>query len=190
MKEIAGKQGDFGWRYFHFIDPSGLRVNLVEHKTDIFGLERKPYMTMIAKEPKKEPIRFRGEPNLVWEKSPDEGSGKFDFVFENARFSGTIDEALRHEELADVALYEDRLGRKSHWAVDMPYGKITGELRTPQEEKDVAGYVYQDRQWGNILIQEWVKNWTWAHLANKSLFVIIFCVNTTDNQRSWHSICG
>ncbi|EKE12286.1 MAG: hypothetical protein ACD_13C00248G0022 [uncultured bacterium] len=188
MIENPEKQRDFGWRYFHFIDKAGSRINLVEHKTDIFGLEAKPYMTMVAKAPDTEPVRFKGEPNVVWERGVGNQSGKFDFVFDNARFNGEITDTLEHKELKDVVLYEDKLRRKSHWAVDIPYGKITGELRTPQGEKEITGYVYQDRQWGNILIQEWVKNWIWTHLANENLFVVIFCINATNGQKSWHSI--
>ena len=119
---------EFGWRYFHFVDPSGPRINIVEHKTDIFGLDPKPYMTMIAKEPKKEPLRFKGEPNLIWEKSTANGNGKFNFTFDNARFSGEITETTQHQSLTDIVLYQDEVGRKSHWAVDIPYGKVIGEL--------------------------------------------------------------
>lgn len=190
MIENPEKQGNFGWRYFHFIDKTGSRINLVEHKTDIFGLETKPYMTMIIKMPNTEPARFRGEPNVVWERGGGNQSGKFDFVFDNARFNGEITDTLVHKELEDVVLYKDRLGRKSHWAVDVPYGRIVGELRTPEGVKEINGYTYQDRQWGNILIQEWVKDWTWTHLANENLFVAIFCINASDKQKSWHSIIG
>ncbi len=190
MKENTESQTNFGWKYFHFIDPSGLRVNIVEHQTDIFGLEKKPYMTMVVKEPKKDPTRFKGVPNLTWETKSNEKSGKFDFTFDNARFSGIIQEITECKNLGDIVLYEDDLGRKSHWAVDIPYGKISAELKTLQGEKLITGYVYQDRQWGDILIQEWVKNWTWTHLANKDLFVVIFCINTVDNQRSWHGMYG
>lgn len=181
---------EFGWRYFHFVDPSGPRINIVEHQTDIFGLESKPYMTMIAKEPKKEPLRFKGDPNLVWKNSTADGNGKFDFTFHNARFSGEITETIQHNSLNDIVLYQSETNRKSHWAVDIPYGKIIGELKTPTGEKQISGYLYQDRQWGNILIQEWVKNWTWTHLANNELFAVVFCINTTDGQKSWHSISG
>ncbi|MEK7550356.1 MAG: hypothetical protein AAB535_01020 [Patescibacteria group bacterium] len=48
-------------------------------------------------------------------------------------------------------------------------GKVIGELKTPAGEKQISGYLYQDRQWGDILIQEWVKNWTWMHLSNNEL---------------------
>ncbi len=181
---------EFGWRYFHFVDPSGPRINIVEHKTDIFGLESRPYMTMITKEPKKEPLRFKGEPNLVWEKGTTSGDGKFDFTFDNARFSGEITETTQHQSLTDIVLYQDEAGRKSHWAVDIPYGKVIGELKTPAGGKQITGYLYQDRQWGDILIQEWVKNWTWTHLANNELFAVVFCINTADGQKSWHSVSG
>jgi len=190
MIENSEKQDNFGWRYFHFIDKTGSRINLVEHETDIFGLETKPYMTMVAKMPDTEPTRFKGEPNVIWEKGDGNQSGRFDFTFDNARFNGEITDTLVHKELEDVILYKDRLGRKSHWTVDIPYGKITGELRTPEGVKEINGYTYQDHQWGNILIQEWVKDWTWTHLANDNLFVVIFCINSTDGQRSWHSISG
>lgn len=190
MVENAVKQVNFGWRYFHFIDPSGTRINVVEHDADIFGLGKTPYMTMITKEPNQQPTRFTGEPNATWERAVDINSGKFDFVFNDARFSGEVTGILGHQELADVVLYENGIGRKSHWAVDVPYGRITGELVTPAGERQITGYMYQDRQWGDILIQEWVKNWTWAHLANQDLFVVIFCINTQNNERSWHSILG
>lgn len=188
MIENAEKRGDFGWRYFHFIDTTGTRINVIEHKTDVFGLEKVPYMTMITKEPETEPVRFKGEPNLIWERNTVEQSGKFDFVFENARFTGTVSEALQHEELIDIILHQDAVGRKSHWAVDVPYGKVEGMLTIPQKEKQISGCMYQDRQWGDIPIQEWVKNWTWTHLANKNLFVVVFCINVTNGQKSWHAI--
>jgi len=184
------KQGSFGWRYFHFIDETGSRINVIDHKTDVFGLEKKPYMTMITKKPGSEPVRFKGEPNLIWERNPAEQSGKFEFVFENAKFTGTVSETLQHEDLADVLLFRDELGRESRWAVDVPYGKIDGTLATSQEEKQMKGYMYQDRQWGDLLIQNWVKNWTWTHFVNKNLFVVVFCINTTDGQKSWHAISG
>lgn len=111
-------------------------------------------------------------------------------MFDNARFHGEITDALAHEELEDVVLYKDGLGRKSYWAVDVPYGKIKGELNTPEGVREINGYTYQDRQWGNILIQEWVKNWTWAQLANDNLFVVIFGINNTEGTTSWHSISG
>lgn len=188
MVENTKKQDAFGWTYHHFVDPSGMRVNVVNHQTDIFGLEKRPYMTMIAKEPNTVPLRFKGEPNFDWEINSSTKDGNFNFEFNNARFTGTIKEINGSDELIDIVLYQDKLGRKSHWAVDIPYGKVSGKLCTQQEEREIAGYVYQDRQWGDILIQEWVKNWTWTHLANKNLFVVIFCINTIDKQRSWHSI--
>lgn len=190
MAENKKGQNSFGWRYFHFVDPSGHRINIVEHETDIFGLERKPYMTMISKEPGMEPLRFRSEPNFTWEQGESNTTRKFDFVFDNARFNGEVTEILEHKELEDVVLFEDKSGRKSHWSVGVPCGKLAGEVQTPQGKKGINGYVYQDRQWGNILVQEWVKNWTWTHLANKNLFVVIFGINTADNGRSWHSIYG
>lgn len=65
MTENSEKLGNFGWRYFHFIDTSGSRINIVEHKTDIFGLENKPYISMIAKNPKNEPLRNRTRPKCI-----------------------------------------------------------------------------------------------------------------------------
>jgi hypothetical protein len=186
---MTERQGDFGWRYFHFIDgKTGSRINVVEHKTDIFGLEVKPYMTMVAKAPSSQPERFKGEPNLIWERSIGNQSGRFNFVFDNASFIGEITGEITHKDFEDVILYKDERNRKSHWAVDVPYGKITGELRTSQGVREINGYTYQDRQWGDILIQEWVKNWTWTHLANENIFVVIFCINSADGQKSWHSI--
>jgi hypothetical protein len=190
MIENLQKQGNFSWRYFHFIDTAGTRINVIEHETDIFGLEKNPYMTMVIKNPGLEPVRLKGESNVIWERNLVEKSGEFEFVCQNVRFIGTVSEALHYKDFADILLYQDSMGRESHWAVDVPYGKIKGTLTTPHEEKQINGYMYQDRQWGDIPLQEWIKDWTWAHLANKDLFVIIFCINTMDGKKSWHAISG
>lgn len=157
-------------------------MNVIDHKTDIFGICKDPYMTMTVKESSKEPERFKGRSNLYWVLKEGGVSGSFKAEFNNALISGEFNEVPKHTSPNDLILHKEGEGRNSNWSIDTPFANVSGTLETHEGIRTLSGFLYQDRQWGSMPIQDWVKDWIWTHIANNNLFVLSYCINSVDGR--------
>ena len=157
-------------------------MNVIDHKTDIFGICKDPYMTMTVKEDGKEPERFKGRPDLNWELKKGGMSGSFKAEFNNAKILGEFNKVPKHTLLNDLIIHKGGKVGNSNWSIDIPFANVSGTLETPQGKRKLSGFLYLDRQWGVVPIQNWVKDWVWTHAANNNLFILSFCINSVDGR--------
>lgn len=178
----------FGWAYFHFVEPGGTQINSVVHKTDIFGLESEPYMSMMIKDTI-EVQRLKGLVNYDWDIR--NMAGAFRFTFGRDSFEGKLTGLRKDNGLKNIALFrEKKSGRASMWSVDVPYGKFEGKIDLAGRLRNISGYVYQDRQWGDLLLQEWVSDWVWGQYLNETNYSIFFKIAAKDGTIISHAMLG
>ena len=172
-------------------------INTVLHESDIFGLEIKPYYSLSLLTEDKRAVHFRGnlqegdilrrtqylkvKPKIVWEK---EKTVDFSFNFpEGARFYGTITKLLGPAIINKGRLLKDeRTNKESFWVVQIPHGYFSGVLEINNKRKKLAGYVYQDHQWGDINIQSTVSDWIWGHFGTTDQAIIFFKILTQSKK--------
>lgn len=192
----------FEWWYFHFVSPDGPTINLLVHETDIFGVNNSPYLSLSLLSPGQEPRYFRRSlaENEIARQQPylktaqreiEETAETVRFALDLAeetgpgrlRFSGEITKLSRPIAANNGVLYEDALsGRRSHWVVQIAYAHFTGILLLDGVSQRLSGLAYQDHQWGDILIQEFVADWVWGHFSNGRTAVLFFHILTKYGQ--------
>lgn len=182
--------GNFGWTYFDFVDPKGEYLNVVVHDTDIFGLSNEPYMTIGAKKEGSPVYRNKGKINKEWHLPTKEKLGSFKFLFPDCQLIGEIKPLDIDKQLTGIKLYDNtQNGKESWWSVDLPWGKYKAELQRKGEKAiKLEGFAYQDRQWGNVCIQEWVSNWNWGHLSTENGYIIFFYINGFNKEKAYYSL--
>ncbi len=183
----------FEWWYFHFVGPQ-FTANLVLHETDIFGLEDNPYVSFTLLINGKEPRYFKkklsvgsineGIPFLGTENGEfleDAQKIKIDLDFDECSLNLVIDKNIAPVAINDGVLCEEE-NKKSMWLVQVPFGNFKGNLKLSDEHIDFEGISYQDHQWGDLRIQDFVSQWAWGHLSNKDLTVIFFHILTQNGK--------
>ena len=183
------------WWYFHFLDEGGRTINAVLHETDIFGIEKSPYISLsFLVNPGEQahhsvPLKhvkigksgkFLVVPNGVVKE--DKNSLAFSFFFNNAGIEGRIRKLSQPLIINKSVLYQDELGRKSHWVVQTPFGQFKGKLKANGTSKRIKGSIYQDHQWGDLPIQEFATDWIWGHFGNELISVIFFKILTRKGE--------
>lgn len=59
-------------------------------------------------------------------------------------------------------LYADSRERRSQWVVNIPWAGVTGVLVVNGRQHRLAGWGYQDHQWGALRIQAFASAWVWG----------------------------
>jgi hypothetical protein len=178
----------FEWDYFHFLGLDGTRINLVVHKTDIFGLVKTPYMTIIVKNPENDLYREKSLPSYNWVIKPEFKNGNFRFNFNNkCKFFGNIFDLELNDELRNIDLFTTGKS-SSNWSVMEPFGKFDGYLEIEGSKKEYSGHIYHDKQWGNLPIQHWVRDWIWGNYVTHNKFWIFFIIQTQNGQLISHGM--
>lgn len=188
----------FEWWYFHFVTQEGLTINVVVHETDIFGLDRAPYLSLSLqflgqkaryfRRPLAEAVIGAKQPYLrVGNRLIEETAGtvrlELDFTesdpTRSLRFSGEITKLAPPLAIQNGILYVDpATDRSSHWVVQVPHATFEGVLDLDGTVQRLKGTAYQDHQWGNILLQEYVSDWVWGHFSSKEAAIIFFQILT------------
>jgi dephospho-CoA kinase len=184
----------YGWWYLHFLDDSGMRINVVIHETDIFGLDRTPRvsLTMISEEGNPlysssdlDNVDFsqtRGAlnvPGLLEEKG-----NKIGFSFslsQDVTFQGEIERMCKPFLHNDGVVFRDAdTGNSSNWEIVLPHGRFSGVFKIGETERELCGASYIDRQWGNKRIQAFISDWVWGHFAGPKGSLIFYQATTQD----------
>jgi hypothetical protein len=65
-------------------------------------------------------------------------------------------------------------------------GSANIKLTIDDKEKCFDGYIYSDKQWGSLLIQDWVKYWIWLHIVDTdgSHSVLFRTVDQNDEEKN------
>ncbi len=185
----------FEWWYFHFVTSDGDAINFVIHETDIFGIENTPYFSISSLSPSSQP--FHAKENIPAGSisrntdflkikdvlTEDENELKFSLKFKEKQteFSGIIKKITVPLAIEKGILFEND-GLKSHWVINIPYATFKGTLVSNNYSKKLVGLVYQDHQWGNILIQDWVEDWSWGHFSDENRAFVFFKIKSQDNK--------
>ncbi len=183
----------FEWWYFHFVTDNGIALNMVLHETDIFGLQQKPYISLSVCFPNKDPQYFRHDLSYPIIERGNPYLGAIDGIFrENAEticfnisfpgrchFRGEIAKLSPPLILSEGILYQETgTGRSSHWLVQVPHASFRGILELDGVVHRLQGMAYQDHQWGDILIQEFVSDWVWGHFSDEEMAMVFFHILT------------
>lgn len=208
MKKLANgshfkeKDNSFEWWYFHFVCPQ-LSLNLVLHETDIFGLNKNPYMSLSllrkGHEPRyykeqldtetiiKNTMYLRTKNNIFTE---DEKGINFNLNFDGCKFKGKIDKNSSQISINSGILYENPDERKSMWLVELPFGLFDATLELGEDNLDLKGVAYHDHQWGSLRIQDFVSQWIWGHLSNRKINIVFFHIFTQNGEIINRAIIG
>lgn len=188
----------FEWFYFHFVTPEGTALNMVLHETDIFGLQRAPYLSLCVKFPGQAPVYLRrdlggvaiarGQPFLQVGDGLFAESDRtlcFDIAFpDRGHFRGEIQKLAPPLLIEEGVLHADPdTGRASHWVVAVPHATFSGILQLDGVVQRLHGTAYQDHQWGSGRIQDFVSDWVWGHFSNAQLAVVFFQILTQRGRR-------
>ncbi len=187
--------GYFEWWYIQLATPSGITLNIVIHETDIFGLSATPYLSMTVLVPNRPPLYLKRQLAGIAIGRTDVGLQVGDLVQETAEAlwldipfpeQGHLRVRLlkRKRPFApnDGILYADKRGRRSHWVVNIPWADVTGMLMVNGRQYSLAGWGYQDHQWGALRIQEFAAAWVWGQMSDRKTAVVFFQMLTQWGQ--------
>ena len=187
----------FEWWYFHFVTADGAAINMVVHETDIFGGRQQPYLSLSILLPDQPPQYLRCDladmPIVRGVDFLQVGGGiisespqtiHFDILLpERGYFRGEIVKQAPPLSIAEGILYQDPdSGRASHWVAHVPHATFTAILQLDGLPQRLHGTAYQDHQWGDILLQEFVSDWVWGHFSNDQMAAIFFQILTQQGQ--------
>lgn len=188
--------------YFQVVSDSGFAASVVLHETDIFGLEKNPYISISLRLPDGE-IKY-GRTSLDIDRKNTTRS------FKNLCFDGgvclnsKIIETENHIKMAlnffddiyfetqirkqyspivinDGVLYDDpRLSGKSYWTVNIPFGTCKVKLKVEGKEYEFDCFAYQDHQWGNLPFQNFARDWVWGNFCNSRMSLMFFIIAAND----------
>jgi hypothetical protein len=182
------------WWYFDINDGEGRSINGVLHETDIFGEKRVPYMSlgfrqgenshrmklMLGRQDITVAGRFLNTTNNMI--NEDEFGVNMNVNFSDTEeFHGRIDK-LSKPFVIDQGILGQQDCKTSNWVVQIPHGIFHGELQMGSDIHHVEGFAYQDHQWGDLPIQNFVRDWVWGHFSNRNMSVIFFDILTQDNS--------
>ncbi len=190
------KDGYYEWWYFHFFTSGNITANIVLHETDIFGHSANSYVSISIYLPDSLPQYHRmkiandsiskNTPYLQTDdKSIIETEKSIDFSLSfpsGVILEGSILKLSKSLSIEDGILYK-RKGKASFWVVQVPYGIFRGILTIKKKNYKIEAGVYQDHQWGDIPLQDFVSDWVWGHFGNKNYTVIFFEILTQEGIR-------
>lgn len=196
--ETAENGVSFGWYYFQFVTPSGTMINSIAHETDMFGTDSRPYISTSIIEnanagdpqvhyfnrhlqefPEHENADELIIPDIILEKS-----GKYDFEFkypDEFVFRGTINPVFASSPAKTI--FEDGTGRRFNWKSIVPHGEFSGELVRENQVYPIDGLAYVDRNWGEVRIQEFVKDWVWGSFSDGSSSITFYDIMSRNGTR-------
>lgn len=64
----------------------------------------------------------------------------------------------------------------SYWIVNIPFGVCEVKLKVEGREYKFDCFVYQDHQWGNLPIQNFVCDWVWGNFCNSNESLTFFII--------------
>ena len=191
----SAHQGYFEWWYFHIVDTSEVTVNLVLHETDIFGFRKNPYVSMSVWDKKKGNCHVRRDlPNGFITRSATHlqaGSlfvenlleTRIDVEFPGGnKISGVLVKRTPPVALNEGVLFEDNLGRRSNWVIQVPLGYFKGMMTIEGREQRLEGVAYQDHQWGSLPLVDFVSSWAWGSFATEDFSTLFYLIQLLDGS--------
>jgi hypothetical protein len=171
----------FGWQYLHMIGGEAL-VTLVFHATDIFGECHEPYISvgyLLGKDrghvrlPVPDLGRSPGCPQGL---RRTENGYLIDVDAGPVALAGTVtsDPAVHP---SSTVLFQDG-ERTSRWELLAEHADFRGDLRVGATSRHCEGAFYMDRQWGDLPLQEYARDWTWGHIVASDASMVFLEVIT------------
>ncbi|MFH1461288.1 MAG: hypothetical protein ABIF84_02610 [Patescibacteria group bacterium] len=184
----------FEWWYFHFVTTTGIAINIVLHETDIFGLSKDPYISMSVYFPKTKPKYYRivlKNNSIVRNATHLKIAGSLFYETEKElkiilNFSSDVAlNGLITKITQPLILNNGLLYKNNYWIVNIPLGIFKGKITIGGQEIALESVVYQDHQWGNITIQEFVSDWVWGHFSSvtNNMMLLFYAISTQDNMQ-------
>lgn len=170
----------------HFIAKS-FAFNIVIHQTDIFGINNKPYIS-ISYFDKQQTIYKTESKSLAPEEiaylnhrtdSPDT-KYKLNLQIENIVIRGDLVVSATNIR-RDPSLIKTA-DKANFWQVTIAYGTFSGTIKIEDENIKIRAIVYADHQWGNLLIQDSIKQWLWGHFCNSKTVLILHMVQDSNQN--------
>lgn len=190
------QEGYFEWWYVHFVSEEGGRINIVLHETDIFGLNRVPYISIslllndgVARHYRRdltpsEIITQNGGTYLQATDGlfdEDEQGLHFRVHIDDLQFSGCIRKLAPPAVIEDGILFEDG-SRKNWWVAQIPYGEFDAKLELDGVSYSLNGFAYQDHNWGTAPIQNHFKDWIWGYFGDSQGAITFYRIGTLNGD--------
>lgn len=173
--------GYFEWWYFHLIADGGWYLNFILHTTDMFAMNRQPYMSMSVLRVSQKAMYFRrsftecpvifGATALLADGlgctiSESDAAVNFDLSFPGASIVGTMRRTSPGVVFGDGALHRDRpTGKANYWIVPVPSAPFNAVLDLGGTKQPLRGTAYHDHNWGTVPIQDAFSGWMWGHMT-------------------------
>lgn len=190
----------YEWWYFQFVSDSGFAANIVLHETDIFALEKNPYISISLRLPDGKAKHGRTSSDIDRENTTQsfkdlcfdggvclnskiiEGENHIKMTlnfFDDIYFETQIRKQYAPIVINDGVLYYDpKFDGKSYWTVNIPFGTCEVKLKVEGHEYKFDCFVYHDHQWGNLPVQNFASDWVWGNFCDSRMSLIFFIILT------------
>lgn len=176
-----------------------IKINIVLHETDIFGLERVPYVSISllfedtgknyyyrrALTTYESIIQDGGEYLSVTDNVFNEDERHIDFriCIDQIRLLGNIDKLVSTIAINGGLLYKDRDSpSKNWWVVQIPLGSFRANLDFQGTCRQLDGFAYLDHTWGTAPIQNHFRDWVWGYFAQSGNAAQFYRIGTIDRK--------
>ncbi len=179
---------NFEWLYTQFVSDS-IFINVILHQTDMFGYEHSSYMSVsyYTIDGKKGHERYL----LSCSDSPFFLDGDILRVHLKKGFI-EVDGAISFTcccETIEQNLYENSIDCFSAWNVIIPHGIFQGRILYKNNIYAASAIVYQDKQFGELPIQQFLDKWGWGVIVKNDVTHGIFSVLTRDKKAVTIKFC-
>ncbi|WP_419174391.1 hypothetical protein [Desulfosediminicola sp.] len=179
----------FQWRYHHFFSPPDIVFNIIEHNTDIFGLVASPYQTITGVVFDRK-IRERKSLSQFTELSSPLNTPK-KFTFKNGSIQADVSIQSKGEKHNEHETLVEHPTKKTanYWVVDHASSKAFVSLNVGDKIWNGNVDYYSDRQWGDLILQDFLDEWHWLHWSNDKHCIVIFFIKTIWGNIVCKQIC-
>ncbi|MBD5548762.1 MAG: hypothetical protein HDQ97_15475 [Lachnospiraceae bacterium] len=179
----------FEWLYTQFIDNDTF-VNIILHRTSMFGDSNVPYISFCIYNNSdgilhKRYVLSENVFNQLYNAFLCIDSKEINFEFEDISFNG-IFYNLNRKNICEI-LYSEQ-NKQSLWEVLIPDGEFRGSICIQGFKYKLNAKVYQDKQYGNLLIQDFLKEWNWCVISEPQKTKCCFtlkCCNGIERTIKW-----
>jgi hypothetical protein len=196
FRRVDSSLSGFEWWYLQICTPE-YSATIAIHTTELLGgVLGEPYISVTIFGPQGRITRdhipfsmsdasWTKEGFIVIRDRMAESATGWNLTLNSACWSirGSVARSAQVWRVDDSLLVPDGNGDGMHWAIPMPRGIWKGVISTDEEVSSALhGYAYQDHNWAERPLTEFVSGWSWRVLANNRATVIWADVESCSGQ--------
>jgi len=164
----------FEWTYTQFI-AENIFVNVIIHRTDMFGLTMRPYASLSYYTHDGEHGHFRlPENTLPFFRALHKAAIQVQISVGPIEIDGVI--VFNARNVIEESLAEHTEEVNSQWFVTIPHGNFQGAISFRNKALAEHASVYQDHQFGKLPVQNFLKKWGWGVTVENDTTHCIFSI--------------